>query len=109
GQSRYAILENPAVVFFNSEFLTRAVGRFEELADAHGAVGIDSPRQLDPEFVFFPNFAETGFAMGFPRGIESLPFLLECDTHHRLAETDPSCGMSFLAEQIMPLRCKTHR
>src|SRR5689334_17508501 len=48
-ETRYRVLENPSKVLVDGDLFARAIGRFEELADAESAVRIDFPRERDPE------------------------------------------------------------
>ena len=54
------------------ELLAGAVRRLEVLADAEAAVGIDAPRELDPELVLLPHLAEPGRLVRLPGAIERL-------------------------------------
>ena len=60
GQARHRVLEDPLVVLVYRDALTRAIGRLVPLANAQAAIGVDAPRQLDPELVFFPHLAGIG-------------------------------------------------
>src|SRR5208283_163457 len=102
GQARHAVLKDPAVVVIERQLLTGAIWRLEVLPDAECAIGIDSPGQFDPEFVFFPHLADSRLAMRLPGGRKLPPFFFERDPEHRLPESDPASGMRFLAEQIVP-------
>ena len=51
------MLEDICVVFVDAELRAGTFLRFEILADAERPVGIDAPRELDPELVLFPHFA----------------------------------------------------
>src|SRR5260370_12595514 len=73
GQARHAVLENPAIEVFDRQFLAGAIRRFEILADAERAIGIDAPRKLNPELILLPDFAEAGRAMRFVSGVELPP------------------------------------
>ena len=56
------VVEDPFVVLIDAETRAGILFRFGVLSNAETAVGIDAPRQLEPEFVFFPNFAGIDFA-----------------------------------------------
>src|ERR1700685_1678556 len=107
-QTGNTVLKDPPVVFVDSDFLSRPVRRFKVAADAHRSVRIHSPRQFDPEFVFLPNFTQSGFAVRFISEIEFLTLPLQRKTQHRLSETDPTGGMGFLAHQVMTLGSMAH-
>src|SRR5439155_15546863 len=93
GQPGHAVLEDPAVELFDPQLGAGAVGRLEVLADAERAVGIDAPRELDPELVLFPHLAEAGGFVRLPREVERLAALLERDAQDGLAKADPACGV----------------
>src|SRR5215472_3013955 len=71
-KSWHAVLEDPPVVFADLELLPRAIGRFEVLANAHRAIGIDPPREVDPELILLPHFSEPRLAMRLIRKVEFL-------------------------------------
>src|SRR5262249_57065865 len=60
GQPRDRVGEHPPVVLVNAEPGGRPVLRLEVLADAQRAVGVDPPRELDPELVLLPDLAWVG-------------------------------------------------
>src|SRR4030095_9410745 len=48
-QAGHAVLEHPAIQLLDAQLLAGPERRLEVLPDAEAAVGIDPPRQLDPE------------------------------------------------------------
>src|SRR5580693_3873096 len=107
-QTRNAVLKDPSVVLVDSELLSGTVRRFKVTTDAHRSIGIDPPRQLNPELIFLPNLAQSGLAMRFIGEVEFLALPLQCQTQHRLAKTDPACSMRFLAHQVVTLGSMAH-
>src|SRR6185437_3197058 len=89
GQTGDGVLEDPAIVFADLELLARAIGRLEVFANAHRAVGVDAPRQLDPELVLLPNLAGIRVA----RVVDLFARTLGGDAVDRLAEADPAARM----------------
>src|SRR5579863_2981218 len=64
-QARNAVLKDPPVVFVDSDLLSRPIRRFKVAADAHRSIRIDPPGQLNPEFIFLPDLAQSGLAVCF--------------------------------------------
>src|SRR5204862_5514590 len=62
GEPWHRALEDVAVVLVDAELLARPVLRLEVAADAERTVGIDAPRQLDPELVLLPDLSGAGAA-----------------------------------------------
>src|SRR5439155_90751 len=102
-QSGHAVLEDPPVQLLDAELQARAVRRLEVLPDPEGAVGIDLPRELDPELVFFPDLAEPRGLVSLPGEIERLALLLERDAEHGLAKADPSRRVGLLRHEVVAL------
>src|SRR6185436_4289120 len=95
-QSGHAVLEDPAIELLDAQLLAGPVHRLEILADAQAAVGIDPPRELDPELVLFPDLPEAGGLVRLPREVERLAAPLERHAQHGLAEADPARGVGLL-------------
>src|SRR5215469_17988330 len=91
-KSRHAVLENPPVVFADLELLPGPIGRFEVLADAHRAIGINTPREFDPELILLPHFSEPRLAMRLIRKVEFLALVFQGNAQHGLSKSDPSRG-----------------
>src|SRR5438034_8264154 len=70
GEAGDAPLEDPAVDLLDPELLARAIGRLEVLPHAEAPVGIDPPRELDPELVLLPHLPESGRLVGLPGEVE---------------------------------------
>ena len=51
------MIEDPFVVFVDAETCAGILFRLSVLPNAERAIGIDTPGQLEPEFVFFPHLA----------------------------------------------------
>src|SRR5688572_2474136 len=95
-QARHAVLEDPAVHLLDAELLPRPVRRLEVLPDAERAVGVDAPRELDPEFVLLPDLAEAGRLVRLPGEVERLAASLERHAQDGLAKADPAGGVGLL-------------
>src|SRR3989454_461105 len=54
GETGDAPLEDPAVDLLGPELLARTIGRLEVLPHTEAPVGVDPPRELDPELVLLP-------------------------------------------------------
>src|SRR5262245_27069391 len=89
GQPGHAVLEDPTVQLLDAELFARAVRRLEVLPHAERAVGIDPPRELDPELVLFPDLAQSRRLVRLPGEVEALARLLERHAEHGLPEADP--------------------
>src|SRR6185369_14212283 len=93
GQAGHGVLEDPPVQLLDPELLAGAIGRLEVLADAEAAVGIDAPRQLDPELVLLPHLADARRLVRLPRPLELAAFSPQHLAQDRLAEADPARGV----------------
>src|SRR5262249_45187396 len=78
--------------------------RLEVLADAQRAVGVDPPRELDPELVLLPDLAWVGLTGVF----DSLSQPLASGAQDRLAEADPLGVMRLVRVEVMTLRAVSH-
>ena len=105
GQAGHAVLEDPAVVLLHCDALPRAVRRFEHGADPQAAICIDSPRQANPELVFFPDFARVGLISP----LDLFAVALAMHAQHRLTKSNPARRMSFLALDVVAFRAVAHR
>src|SRR5262249_38016074 len=108
-QSRNAVLKDPAVVFADAEFFAGTIRRLKVLAYPERAVGVDAPGEFDPELVFLPDFAQSGLTMRFVGKVELPATIFQSHAQHRLAETDPACGVRLLAHEIVALGSMAHR
>src|ERR1041384_2088740 len=102
-QARNAIIEDPTVVVVDRHLRARFIRRFKKLANSQCAVRIDAPGELDPEFVFFPDLADSRCFVGFIGGVEFLSLFFQRDTQDWLPEADPARGLRFLTHQIVAL------
>ena len=108
GQARHLVGENRFVVLVDADRLTRPRRALEPLANAERAIGIDPPRQVDPELVLLPDFARVELvSAGVGAELGSLQFGIPA--HDRLAETQPLTCMGLKRRQIMALRADAHR
>ena len=57
GEAGHAVGEHPAVVLVDAHRRAGPLVALEELADAERTVGVDPPRQVDPELVLLPDLA----------------------------------------------------
>ena len=73
------------------------------------AVGIDAPRQLDPELVLLPHLADARRLVRLPRPLELAALPPQHLAQHRLAEADPARGVRFLRHEVVALGCVAHR
>src|SRR5437588_12590007 len=71
-----AILEDPAVVLADLQLLARTIRRLKVLAYSQRAIGINAPRKLNPELIFFPDLAQSSLTVRFISGIEFPALLL---------------------------------
>src|SRR5438093_1004430 len=81
GEAGDAPLEDPAVDLLDPELLARAIGRLEVLPHAEAPVGINPPRELDPELVLLPHLPESGRLVGLPGEVEGPALPLEHHAH----------------------------
>jgi len=96
---------NTAVVVVDRHLLARPVGCLPVPADAERPVGVDAPRQLDPELVLLPDLAGVDLA-GVGDGLaEALAGLAQ----HRLAEADPLPVVLLVADHVVALGGVPHR
>src|SRR5215472_4705950 len=100
-KSWHAVLKDPPVVFADLELLPGAIGRFEVLANTDRAIGINPPREFDPELILLPDFSEPRLAMRFISKVEFLALVFQGHTQNRLSKSDPSRRMCLLAHQVM--------
>ena len=108
GQTGHAVLEDPPVELLDPQLLAGPVRRLEVLADAEGPVGIDAPRELDPELVFLPHLPQPRRLVRLPGRVEDLALTLEGHAQHGLAESDPARRVRLLAHEVVPLRGVAH-
>src|SRR3546814_15848582 len=77
--------------------------------DAQGAVGVDAPRQIDPELVLLPHLAGV-VVVAAHVGTERSPVLdLGVAPERGLAEPDPSAGVRLVAVDVVALDRDAHR
>ena len=75
------------------------------LADPQISIRVDSPRQLDPELIFFPDLTRIEFS-----GVFACFSLQPCEgPQNRLPERDPAAIVRLLTLDIVPLRGVAHR
>src|SRR5205807_2744439 len=84
GQTGHAVLEDPPVELVDPQLLAGPVRRLEVLADAEGPVGIDAPRELDPELVLLPHLPQPRRLVRLPGRVEDLALALEGYAQHGL-------------------------
>ena len=99
------VFENKLIILIDSDFFTLAVRRQKMLTDTQAAIRVDTPRQLNPEFILFPHLTGVyligkGKVFALPAGIL---------TQHRLAEGHPHTTVGFVAVDIMTLGGQPHR
>ena len=104
-QPRHRVVEHPAVVLVDAELRPRLRLRLEVLADAERPVGVDAPRQLDPELVLLPHLARVDLAGVGDRLTEALAR----GAQHRLAEREPLRVVLLVARDVVPLARHAHR
>src|SRR5690606_26102857 len=95
-------LEQLRVVLVDADRGARSLLALEVLAHAERAVGVDPPRQVDPELVLLPDLALVELVRATV-GIELPALELGVAAHHRLAETDPAPGVGLEARQVVAL------
>ena len=105
GQPGHRALEDVAVVLVDAERLARPLLRLEVAPDAERAVGVDAPRQRDPELVLLPHLARARAARIGDRGPEPLAG----GAHDRLAEPDPLRVVGLVRVEIVALAAVPRR
>jgi hypothetical protein len=85
GKAGHRVLKDVTVVLVDAQLGARFLLRLKVLANPERAVGIDAPRELDPELVLFPDLAGIDLASVADRFAEPLAG----GTQHWLPEAQP--------------------
>ncbi len=99
------MLEQVRVVLVDGERCTGLLDGLEMLADTERSIRVDLPREIDPEFVFFPHFA----GIHLVGAVHRLALLLGVCLHHRLTEADPTSEVRLVRRDVVSFACNAHR
>ena len=108
GRPGTRVLEDPAVVLVDRSFSPGRYGDSKYWRMPSAAVGIDAPRQLDPELVLLPHLAGPRLVR-LPRPLDLLARRSQHLAQHRLAEADPPRRVRLLAHEVVALGAVAHR
>ena len=96
--------EDHGVVLVDGQRGPRLFLALKLFTDAKGTVRVDSPRQVDPELLLFPNFTRVGLVG--PLEVVTLQFAVT--PQDRLAEPNPASRVCFVAGQVVAFRGEAH-